>query len=153
MPRILFISALLFLSLHAGSQTVTGSWYGKADVMMQGAHSNYLTELVIKQKGDEVEGVFGYYFKDSYQSFFVRGKYDVKSRQVSIKNLPVLFYGSSGPNGIECPMHFQGTLLVSQVSSTLRGSFYTEEKYNSRKEILETATGRLYSFQSIRYRN
>ena len=129
MASKIFLSFILLISLHSQSQTVTGSWYGTADVMMQGAHSNYLTELVIKQKGDEVEGVFGYYFKDSYQSFFIRGRYDKKSRQVSIKNLPVLFYLSSGPDGIECPMHFQGTLLVSQVTSTLKGTFYTEEKY------------------------
>jgi hypothetical protein len=129
MPRKLFLSFILLTSLYAHSQTVTGSWYGTADVMMQGAHSNYLTELVIKQKGEEVEGVFGYYFKDTYQSFFIRGKYDKKSRQVSIKNLRVLFYLSSGPDGIECPMNFQGTLLVSQVTSTLKGTFYTEEKY------------------------
>lgn len=115
------------MEIHA--QTVTGSWYGRADVMMQGAHSNYLTELIIKQKGDEVEGVFGYYFKDTYQSFFVRGKYDIRTREVYIKNLPLLFYLSSGPDGIECPMHFEGTLMVSQVTSTLRGTFYTEEKY------------------------
>jgi len=96
---------------------------------MQGSYNNYLTELIIKQKGDEVEGIFGYYFKDSYQSFFFRGKYNVKTREVLINNLPVLFYLSSGPNGIECPMHFEALLMVSQAASTLRGTFYTEEKY------------------------
>jgi hypothetical protein len=111
------------------SQSATGSWYGKADVLVHGNNSNYLTELILKQKGNTVEGIFGYYFKDSYQSFFVRGTYNSKSREVRIKNLPVIFYGSSTRNGIECPMHFFGLLMVSKVSSTLRGSFYTDDKY------------------------
>ncbi|WP_315816092.1 hypothetical protein [Paraflavitalea speifideaquila] len=66
-------TTILLLSLLAaqylGAQTVTGSWFGKADVVDQGNQNNYLTELILKQKGDEVEGIFGYYFKDSYQSF------------------------------------------------------------------------------------
>ena len=126
--RILLLAAI-FISGFSHAQTATGSWYGKADVMLQGNNSNYLTELILKQKGDEVEGVFGYYFKDSYQSFFVRGTYNKKTRQVNIRNLPILFYGSATRNGIECPMHFEGTLMVSKVESSLKGSFYTDEKY------------------------
>ena len=111
------------------AQSVSGSWYGRADVSGAGAASNYLTELIIKQKGDEVEGLFGYYFKDSYQSFFVRGTYDIASRQVSIKNLPMVNYASSAHTGIECPMHFRGTLLVAKTGSSLKGSFYSDSKY------------------------
>lgn len=130
MRKIIGTIAFAFLLASSGlAQTATGSWYGKADVMMQGSNSNYLTELVIKQKGNTVEGIFGYYFKDSYQSFFVRGTYDKKTRVVEIKNLPILFYGASTRNGIECPMHFIGTLMVSQVTSSLKGNFYTDAKY------------------------
>lgn len=129
MLRQIFFLAGILWSIVVSAQTTTGSWYGKADVMLQGNNSNYLTELIIRQKGNEVEGIFGYYFKDSYQSFYVRGTYDKRTRQVNIKNLPILFYGSETRNGIECPMHFEGTLMVSQVSSSLRGNFYTDEKY------------------------
>jgi hypothetical protein len=116
--------------MHAASaQSISGSWYGKADVMVKGSSSNYLTELVLKQKADEVEGVFSYYFKDVYQSFFIRGNYNKKTRLVTIRNLPLLFYASETKNGIECPMHFEGTLMVSKVSSTLKGTFYTDSKY------------------------
>jgi hypothetical protein len=118
----------IWVQVVAG-QSATGSWYGRADVVARGSNSNYLTEFALKQKGDEVEGLFGYYFKDVYQSFFVRGTYDVRSRQLSIKNLPLLFYGSTSRNGIECPMHFQATLMVSKVSSILKGRFFTEPKY------------------------
>lgn len=126
-----FIQLLIFvLSVPAVySQTISGSWYGKADVMARGVNNNYLTEFVLKQKGNEVEGIFGYYFKDSYQSFFVRGTYDKNSRELRIKNLPVLFYKSDTRNGIECPMNFEGILMVSQVKRSLRGSFYSDEKY------------------------
>jgi hypothetical protein len=91
--------------------------------------NNYLTELILKQKGEDVEGVFAYYFKNFYKSFFVRGKYDKVSRQVTIKNIPVIHYRASGPDGIDCPMEFVGTLMISKVKSTLSGYFYRPEKY------------------------
>jgi len=126
-------NALLLLSLfaahHVGAQTLTGAWFGRADVVNQGTQNNYLTELILKQKGDEVEGIFGYYFKDSYQSFFVRGTYDKNTREVHIPNLSMFHYSASTRNGIECPMSFQGKLMVSQAKSTLSGSFLTEPKY------------------------
>lgn len=108
---------------------MTGSWYGKADVMIQGSHNNYLTELILKQKGNQVEGIFGYYFKDSYQSFFIRGTYNPKTRAISINKIPVIFYASTNRDGVECPMDFHGTLMVSKVKNTVRGSFYSDDKY------------------------
>ncbi len=115
---------------HAiAAQSIAGSWYGKADVLVKGNSSNYLTEFILKQKGNEVEGIFGYYFKDSYQSFFVRGGYNTQTREINIKNLPLLFYGASSRSDIECPMHFSGILMVSKVSSSIKGSFYTDPKY------------------------
>lgn len=125
------LSAVILLSAQYGfSQSVSGAWYGRADVNKEGVNNNYLTELIVTQKGDEVTGVFGYYFKDSYQSFYVRGTYDKTTRQVKIKNLPVLFYGSSNTqNGVECPMSFEGTLMVSKVKNSLRGTFMSIPKY------------------------
>jgi hypothetical protein len=127
-PGLLIFLFLATQFSWATAQTVTGSWYGRADVMMRGVSSNYLTEFILKQKGNEVEGLFGYYFKNSYQSFFVRGTYDKKTREVVISDLPLIFY-ASGTNGIECPMLFRGTLMVSKVSSTLKGVFYPPAKY------------------------
>ncbi|HEX6427168.1 MAG TPA: hypothetical protein VF008_05760, partial [Niastella sp.] len=130
MLRIILIISLLITGRFVFSQSLSGSWYGKADVVVQGVYNNYLTELVLKQRGGEVEGVFGYYFKDTYQSFFVRGTYNKDTRAVSIKNLPMLFYRSrTTQNGAECLMDFEGTLRVSQVKSSMNGSFYTIDKY------------------------
>jgi hypothetical protein len=124
---VLIVGVLCFLISH--SQSVTGSWYGRADAVLEGTHNNYLTELIIKQKGDDVEGVFAYYFKNMYQSFFVRGKYDKATRQVSIKNIPVIHFRANSSNEMDCPMEFQATLVVSKVKSSLNGFFYRPEKY------------------------
>jgi hypothetical protein len=130
MLRTILVLSLLITGRFAFSQSISGSWYGKADVIVQGVYNNYLTELVLKQRGDEIEGVFGYYFKDSYQSFFVRGTYNKETRAVSIKNLPMLFYQSrSTRDGAECLMDFEGTLRVSQVKSSMNGTFMTIDKY------------------------
>ena len=130
MLRIILVFCLLITGRFVFAQSISGSWYGKADVVVQGVYNNYLTELVLKQRGSEIEGVFGYYFKDTYQSFFVRGTYDKETRAVSIKNLPMLFYRSrTTQNGAECLMDFEGTLRVSQVKSSMNGSFLTIDKY------------------------
>lgn len=129
MQRLLLIILVLSIKILPAQQHVKGSWYGRADVVSPGAASNYLTEFILQQKGNDVEGIFGYYFKDSYQSFFVRGTYNPKTRLVNIRNIPLLFYGSPTRTGIECPMHFMGTLRVSKVGSTIKGNFYTEPKY------------------------
>ncbi len=116
--------------MGAHAQSVTGSWYGVADAVNAGPNSNnYLTELIIKQKGDDIEGVFGYYFRDGYQSFFFRGKYNAKTRLISIKNIPVAYFRNRDIDGIDCPMDFSATLMVSQVKSTLKGSFTSQPKY------------------------
>jgi hypothetical protein len=130
MLRIIFVLFFLVISQFVISQSISGSWYGKADVVVQGVYNNYLTELVLKQKGDEVEGVFGYYFKDTYQSFFVHGTYDKETRAVRIKNLPMLFYQSrSTRDGAECLMDFNGILRVSHVKSSMNGSFQAIDRY------------------------
>lgn len=127
--KIFFWITALVLTQHSMGQSASGSWYGKADVATQGSHSNYLTELTLKQKGSDVEGVFAYYFKDTYQSFYVRGKYNSTTREITIPNLPMLLYASTSRNGIECPMSFVGKLMVSQAKSTMNGSFYSSDKY------------------------
>jgi hypothetical protein len=129
MVRVVLSVILVLLIKSVPAQNIRGSWYGRADVIASGSTSNYLTEFVLKQKGNDVEGIFAYYFKDSYQSIFVRGTYNPATRMVNIRNIPLLFYGSPTRTGIECPMHFQGKLMVSKVSSTINGSFYTDAKY------------------------
>jgi hypothetical protein len=111
-------------------QLVSGSWYGRADVEMAGMHNNYLTELVLKQKGDQVDGVFGYYFRDKYTSCFVHGRYNAKTREVTILNIPVIYYKSNSTvNSIDCITNFRAVIIKSKVGSTLKGYFYHDERY------------------------
>jgi len=111
-------------------QSVTGNWYGLAEPSGKGSNTNnYLTEFILKQKGNHVEGVFGYYFRSGYQSYFVRGTYDPKTRMLAIKNLPLAYFKNRDIDGIECPMDFYATLFASKVKSTLSGSFRSQEKY------------------------
>jgi len=113
------------------AQVVTGAWYGHADVQMGGGlHNNYLTELVIKQKGTKVEGIFGYYFRDKYQSFFIHGQYNPKTREVTILNIPLIYFNSNSTiNGVECATDFRGVLINNKMGSTVRGTFYPDQKY------------------------
>jgi len=127
--RLLTLSFFLLSAFVADAQKVTGSWYGVADVAAGGMGNNYLTELILKQKGDEVEGIFGYYFRDGYQSYYIRGTFNPGTRQLRIPNLPVTYFRSSDIDGIDCPMDFTATLLVSQVKSTLKGELTSHKKY------------------------
>jgi hypothetical protein len=130
MLRTLYICFFFALPLFPRAQTVSGSWFGRADVELAGIHNNYLTELVIKQKGTRVEGIFGYYFRDKYESFFIRGRYDPKTREITILNIPVIYFNSNSTvNSIDCITNFRGTLLHSRVSTSLTGYFYHDEKY------------------------
>ncbi|MDR3713917.1 MAG: hypothetical protein P4L51_13935 [Puia sp.] len=120
---------IVFQTLQA-QKTATGSWYGRADVEMAGIHNNYLTELIIRQKGNKVDGIFGYYFRDKYTSFFVHGHYNPKTREIRILNIPVIYFNSNSTvNSIDCITNFQGILMVSKLKSSLSGFFYRDEKY------------------------
>src|ERR1700742_1099322 len=117
---LLYISVLSLLSGGLSAQTVSGSWYGHADVELSGMHNNYLTELVIKQKGTHVEGIFGYYFRDKYQSFFIHGRYNPQTHEITILNIPVIFYGSvSSLNSIDCNTNFRGIVIRNKMGSTV----------------------------------
>jgi hypothetical protein len=128
--KTLFTILFAGVSLFCQAQEVNGSWYGHAEVMLQGTNNNYLAEMIIKQKGNEVEGVMGYYFKNTYQSFIVRGTYNTKTRVIEIKNIPVMYFRSSASKPtVSCMMDFQAQLLVSKVKTQLRGNFLRDERY------------------------
>jgi hypothetical protein len=131
MQRLLYICLLTAVPNLLPAQVVTGAWYGHADVQMGGGlHNNYLTELIIKQKGTKVEGIFGYYFRDKYQSFFIHGQYNPKTREVTILNIPLIYFNSNSTiNGVECTTDFRGVLINNKMGSTVRGTFYPDQKY------------------------
>ncbi len=126
----LFFLLLLFCVLYAQSQKVTGYWYGQANVEVAGIQNNYLTELIISQKGTKVKGFFGYYFKDVYQSFLVKGTFDPKTRKLVINDIPIIYFKTNSTmNSVDCITSFYGTLRVSKVKTELIGYFYRDKKY------------------------
>ena len=128
--RSFFLLILLFFAKITIAQSVSGNWYGKADVVMEGLHNNYLTELDIKQKGNEIEGIFGYYFKNVHQSFYVHGTYNARTKEISIPNIPLIYFNTNSTvNSIECTTEFRGTLFVSKVKKAINGHLLRDEKY------------------------
>jgi len=121
---------IIFIAYTVQAQTVTGYWYGQANVVMSGIQNNYLTELIISQKGTRVKGFFGYYFKDVYQSFVVKGTFDPGTKKLVINDIPIIYFKTnSTENSVDCILSFYGTLHVSKVKTELVGYFYRDKKY------------------------
>jgi hypothetical protein len=128
--KYLVLLLVIFSSFSIQAQKVTGYWYGQANVQMSGIQNNYLTELIISQKGNKVKGFFGYYFKDVYQSFVVKGTYDPNTRKLVINDIPIIYFKTnSTENSVDCITSFYGTLRVSKVKTELVGYFYRDKKY------------------------
>lgn len=127
---VLFLFIVFCFPIVSIAQTINGSWYGKAEIILEGSHNNYLTELNLKQKGSSVEGIMGYYFKDQYQSFFIRGKYNAKSRLLVIDDVPIVYFRSNETKpSVNCIMDFEAILTVSKIKSNLKGFFMRSDQY------------------------
>ena len=127
MKRFHLLLTLSFFLSVAEAQTISGSWFGKADINNGNGFNNYLIELIIKENGNQIQGIIGYYFKNTYQSFIVKGSYNKDSREVIIKNVPILNYNSTGDDDLECPMNFSGAVIISKVKSSIIGYFYASD--------------------------
>ena len=127
--RILLTLFCFLCTAHGIAQGIKGSWFGSADVLLGGSHNNYLVELDLKQNNNEVKGIISYYFRDSYQSFYVKGTYNQRTREVLIKDVPVTYFRASASNGVECIMDLRAVLTASRVSTSIKGVFTTQGKY------------------------
>lgn len=125
----LFFLFLLFASLRSGSQSVFGGWYGYANVKTNSSASNYLVELILQPEKNHVTGILNYYFKNTYRGIQVKGNYDAASRQLSLYDVPVAYYGSITNFEVDCIMNMRATLRVAQAGSTLQGSFNSLPEY------------------------
>ncbi len=86
--------------------------------------------MIIKQKGDEVVGIFGYYFRDGYKSIYIRGKYNKKTRQFVVRSIPLTYFRAASVDGVDCMMDFYGTIIISRTSTTIKGLFATNPQYS-----------------------
>jgi hypothetical protein len=119
----LILLATVFITLQSQAQSVFGYWYGMARVKTNSIASNYLVELVLQPEKGSVKGIISYYFKSTYRSIQVKGKYDPKTRGLSLYNIPVTYYGSLNSMEVDCIMNFFATLRVAKTKSSLVGSF------------------------------
>ena len=122
MKRLLFLT-ILFLSLNARSQSVFGYWYGSANVKSNSSANNYLVELVLQPEKGQVKGMLNYYFKNTYRSLQVKGTYNANTRELILKDVPVVYHGSFDNFEVDCIMDFLASLRVAQAGSTLKGTF------------------------------
>jgi hypothetical protein len=127
--RIVLTLLCFLYVLQGASQSIKGSWFGSADVLLGGSHNNYLVELDLKQSNTEVKGIISYYFRDSYQSFYVKGTYNPRTREVLIRDVPITYFRASSSNGVECIMDLRAVLTASRVSTSIKGVFTTQGKY------------------------
>ncbi|MBX2925930.1 MAG: hypothetical protein KF746_27290 [Chitinophagaceae bacterium] len=127
--RALLTLVCFFGTISGFSQGIKGSWFGSADVLLGGSHNNYLVELDLKQENNEVKGIISYYFKQTYQSFYVKGTYNPRTREVLIKDVPITYFRASAANGVECIMDLRAIITASRAGTNIKGVFSTQGKY------------------------
>ena len=118
---------LAFITISATAQQVDGHWFGVGMLQTSLTYQNYMSELVLRQKGKNVSGVLNYYFRDSLVTVKVNGSFDEYSRRVSIKPFPMIYYQSpSARNSIDCYMSGSFLLVASKAESALNGMLYAD---------------------------
>jgi hypothetical protein len=134
MKKAILLPIILF-SIYASSQSVFGYWYGTANVNVPTKVNNYLIELVLQPEKGNVKGVLNYYFKNSFRSLQVKGKYNPATRELSLFDIPVTFYGSPVNMEIDCIMDFRALLRVASAGSVLKGQFEATENHYTCADI------------------
>jgi len=130
MKKIIFL--LLFsITVCAHGQTVSGYWYGYANVANNATVNNYLVELILKQNQSAVTGVLNYYFRNTFRSVQLNGNYNAINRQLTLFNVPITYYASTTDFEVDCIMDFLATLRVAKAGSNLNGSFIGKDKYKN----------------------
>src|SRR5215470_282469 len=107
---------ILLFSLKTFSQSVSGYWYGTANVKSKSSTNNYLVELILHQDRTLVKGIINYYFKKTFRSIKVNGNYNSLTRQLNLFNIPLTYHGSLDDLEVDCMMDFAATLRVAKAS-------------------------------------
>ncbi len=124
----LLVTVLLFTTT-CFSQTLSGYWYGNANVKTASSTNNYLVELILSQNKTQVKGVINYYFKNLFRSEAVSGTYNSLTREVKLYDIPLTYHGSIDNLEVDCMMTFVGTLRVAKAGSHLVGKFIGKPQY------------------------
>lgn len=121
--KILLLIGCFFTAIPLFSQQVNGHWYGIGKMQATSNYHQYLSELVLRQKGKQVWGELDYYFRDSLVKVPIKGSFDPVSRKLSILPFSMIYFRSpSARNSIDVNLSGNFTLLVSKTESVLTGS-------------------------------
>lgn len=125
------IVLFLFLALHlvtpGSAQNVNGHWYGIGMVQVTREYNNYLSEMVLQQKGSAVTGALHYYFKDSLVNVRLTGEYDEQTRELYLRPFLLMYYRSpTARNSIDCKVSGRFILTASKTGSLLTGSLESD---------------------------
>lgn len=123
--------AICFLpAISLFSQQVNGHWFGIGKMPATRDYHQYLSELVIRQKGKQVWGELDYYFRDSLVKVPISGSFDPVSRKLSILPFSMIYYRSpSARNSIDVNLSGNFNLLVSKTESVLTGSLVPDDDH------------------------
>src|SRR5207237_1367923 len=119
----IFFFILVVTAMQLKAQNVVGYWYGVASVANGSSSNNYLIELILKQKNSSVQGILNYYFKNTFRSIQLKGNYNSSTRNLSLFNIPVTYFGSSLDMQVDCNMDLYATCRVAKAGSNLSGRF------------------------------
>lgn len=119
---IIYLFPFLFITATS-AQSVAGEWYGVGKVKKAGDHNSYLSEMVLKQKGNNVTGEFNYFYRSEEIKTKVTGKYNSKYKVLELYARPILNYMAKNSNGADCPMEGSFTLTITKSKTTLTGQF------------------------------
>lgn len=121
--RILLLIGCFFTAVPLFSQQVNGHWYGIGKMQATSDYHQYLSELVLRQKGKQVWGELDYYFRDSLVKVPIKGSFDPVSRKLSILPFSMIYFRSpNARNSIDVNLSGNFNLLVSKTESVLTGS-------------------------------
>ncbi len=123
---------ILFLLIHAHSfsQNVEGHWYGVGIVQAANDNNNYMSELILRDKGRVVSGTLQYYFKDSLIKVAINGSYDDETHKLRIRPFLMIYYLSpNARKSIDVKMSGDFTLLASKTESVLSGSLVSDAEH------------------------
>jgi len=87
--------------------------------------------MVLQPEKNYVKGILNYFFKNTYRSLQVKGNYNAATRQLSLYDIPVVYYASISTMEVDCIMNMQATLLVAQANSSLTGNFTSLPDYRN----------------------
>jgi len=118
------------LPILSFSQNIDGHWFGVGIVQMPKDYNNYMSEMILKQKGNLVSGTLNYYFKDSLLEVPLTGSFDEKTHRVIIRPFLMIYYLSTNArNSIDCKMSGDFVLLASKTGSVLAGSLISDNDH------------------------